>query len=170
MSCSSLKQEKSHPDPTHFHLQTEQLWVTQSNIYLNPRAGEVLVAMHGPGGWVASSFVWDNPPSTPQNIRRDAFEGLSFLQRSKLTLSGIKEVHGALRYIATKDRCSPGTTTPWTEGSSSPTPQDTALVMLGIFSIQFNLWPQATGNKPTVSGFCKSSQKHLTGLIFQPKS
>lgn len=46
----SLKQEKSHSDSTHFHLQTEQTWVTHSHIYLNLRAGAVLMAMHSPGG------------------------------------------------------------------------------------------------------------------------
>lgn len=62
------------------------------------------MAMHGSGGSQLLQALSGTALLLPrQNIRRDAFEGLSFLQRSKLTLSGIKEVHGALRYIATKD-------------------------------------------------------------------
>ena len=173
MSRSSPKQEKSHPDPTHFHLQMERGWVTCSHVYLNPRAGAVLVAMHSLGGsqllQALSGTTLLLPPQRKKKkkIRRDAFEGLSFLQRNSL-LVVIKEVHGASRHIATKDRCSPGMTTPWTERSGSPAPRDTALAVLGTFSTQFNLWPQTTGNKPAVSGFCKNRQKHLTGLSFSP--
>lgn len=70
----------------------------------NPRAGEVLVAMHGPGGSQLLQALSGTALLLPPKILEEMHLKVSASCReAKLTLSGIKEVLGALRYIATKD-------------------------------------------------------------------